>query len=202
MANFLDNFRQIIEAAPVNDYPAGQEDTSVPSTEEYRNNQDWQNRVAMPFSYEDGKNGKRAYGILYLPNSAAWEINQNGSVNTDELEVYGAETMDGQSLTTKGVQDLFKKYGKSFQIESSLVPDYDSAQLRRSSDVSIYGVNGPKYNPIPGVLAENTNALRRLQNSVINAQDQQLNRASDMRQKFPLQNNFINYLRETRKGGF
>lgn len=197
MASFAENFRNFIGGATVNDFPNGNEDTSIPSVDEYRNSYDWQNRVALPFSYLDGDHGKRTYGILYMPESAAWEISDTGNTTSDELQTYGAETMDGLSLPPSGVQNLFNKYRDSFRIETSLVPAEDSAAPSRGYVTPRLKV----YNPLPGVKADNIPALRRLQNNVVSLQNRELHRARDMQRLYPQQDNFIQYYRQSRGGG-
>lgn len=196
MATFAENFRNFVGGAIVNNFPKENEDTSVPSLEDHRNSEDWKERVAMPFSYSDGDNGKRTYGILYLPKSAAWEISSTGNTNAKELQTYGAETMDGLSLTPAGVQKMFNKYRDSFRIETDLVPSEDSAAPSRGNVTPRPDV----YNPLPGVKVNNAPALRRLQNNVVSSQNRMLEWPTGRRAAYPMQNDFIQYYRQSRGG--
>ena len=196
MANFLENFRNFVGGAPVNDIPRRNEDPNLPSLYEPNNSREWRNRVAVPFSYSDGTNNKRSYGIIYMPESAAWEISSTGSTDAEELQTYGAETMDGISLTPKGVQKLFDKYRDSFRIETDLVsPEDSAAPLRGASALS----TETSHNPLPGVKVSNSGALRRLQNNIVGMQGRNL-RAFNRQSIYPAQNDFVNYLRRTRGG--
>lgn len=101
--------------------------TGIPQLDDKKNSTQWKNRVAVPFSYAP-KNSQyypfeRQYGILYLPMSEADKIKKDGTVRTDDVDIYGAELQDGPSLTANGFRNLFNNESRTFRIEKQAVSD-------------------------------------------------------------------------------
>lgn len=73
----------------------------------------YNDRIAIPFNFrtvsDDGNGKKKASlrsGILYVPYYEGGKIDRDGIVDTDDIEIYGAE-LGNQSLTREGFQKLF-----------------------------------------------------------------------------------------------
>lgn len=113
--NFKESSGRII--SPMWNNPYGEH--NLPSQDTGQNTMAWQGRVAIPFSYIISDGGKRQYGTLYAPMYEADKIYKDGTVDSDELEIYGAELSDGLSMTPKGFRNLYDKFKyNDFRIES------------------------------------------------------------------------------------
>lgn len=112
---FRDSNGRIISSMWKNPYG----EANLPSPDTDQNTYAWQGRVAIPFSYIISDGGKRQYGTLYAPMYEADKIYRDGTVDSDELEIYGAELSDGLSMTPKGFRNLYDKFKyNDFRIES------------------------------------------------------------------------------------
>lgn len=199
ISSFTENFRNFVNAAPIDEGASlGQTvyDADIPNINPSYNSKDWQERVAVPFSYADGKRGKRLYGIMYMPETAAWKLSSNGNTSEKELEAYGAELMDGRSLTSRGLQNLFEKNRGSFVIETEAMKGAEPAATYRQR--SSGGVSPAEYNPIPGVSVKNTPSLRTMQYNLRSLQGKNLETMANRGQRYPEQSSFLSHLRETR----
>lgn len=190
MGAFIDNFRKFIDAGKVNNQTRDEELKGVPDPNPVYNNYDWQQRVAVPFSYRSGPSNRRTFGVLYLPNSASDQISGLGKIKGEELKTYGAEVMDGSSLTPSGVQQLFEKHRSDFTIHPDMVSDEDSADNTRDPVHAGYS-----YNKFPGVLAADSDKLKRLKETVLKKQEKELSQPADTKYSYTAQNNFIQFLR-------
>lgn len=125
--NFFKNFNEVMNTPsfPFEDRYAG---TGIPQLDERRNTRQWKDRVAVPFSYiPDGESFRREYGTLYVPGREAKKIRENGTVKTEDVDIYGADLERGVSLTADGFRKLFNSSSgptrSSFRIETQAVEE-------------------------------------------------------------------------------
>lgn len=201
MATFLENFRK---AAPmyIGNEPEHEEDT--PSDYAGYNTHDWNNRLAIPFHVdEDTRSGlskTRLFGIMYMPYTAARNLVTG---DDKDLEVYGADLMDGRSLTPKGLQELLDKHRDSFSIDeeamSNITPPTTTVSSSRTN--MLENLLPTQKENMLGVYARDKDQLSKLKSNVLDLQGTYLNRAKASGNAFPARENFYNYLRQSRGGG-
>lgn len=201
---FIENFRQFVKADPIYTGANNYHDKDLPAATSNENTTQWTNRVAIPFSVDDGdpeiakngntRNSKRLFGIMYVPEQMAYDIE---SGNPSELKSYGAELMDGTSLSAKGLQQLYEKYKDSFSFEFEPLKGVETKINVPTASEAMY--LKPRMQTMTGVFAEDRNKMEKLRANVANLQKRYLDRFPTS--KYSSQNDFIRHLRETRRMG-
>lgn len=115
-SNFFKNFRESTDPIIIGRNPYGE--SNIPGLGK-NHDADWEERVAIPFSYVISDGGKRQYGTIYAPYYEAKKLKKDGTVKADDLEIYGADLVDGLSMTADGFKKLFEENkNNDFRIEN------------------------------------------------------------------------------------
>lgn len=151
-------FKNFNEAMNVPNFPFSDpyNGAGIPQLEEKRNTRQWKNRVAVPFSYIPEEGGfRRVYGTLYVPGNEAKKIKKDGTVKTDDIDIYGAELESGTSLTANGFRNLFDKYSRptqnTFRVETQAI---DEATNDQAEKPFLRAQDGPFFKNLREVLGK------------------------------------------------
>lgn len=156
---FFENFKEADRIMPRElKNPYGE--ANLPSVKESRNSAAWRERVAIPFSYIISDGGERQYGTLYVPAYEANKIRTNGTVRSDDIEIYGADLTDGLSLNEQGFRNLYDKFSNNdFRIENG------------AANAASQAANGGDLKQVsPAVPVENVPFFKNLRETLKNLQ--------------------------------
>lgn len=162
---FFKNFNEAGRVTSDINRPYGE--ANIPSPVYWENKATWRDRLAIPFSYKNAgtqhRDG-RQFGILYVPYYEYKKIKDNGLTNSEDIDIYGAELIDGPSLTTDGFRKLFNENkNNDFQIEGGDAPlpkadkNGNTAPWRNASgtfpnDGQVFGLPAAEKADTPGFI--------------------------------------------------